>query len=351
MNEKTDNKEGYVYILEVKDIDLPVCKIGMTVRPPYVRCAEINNNSTGDFIWQVAYDVSVNDCKKLESLVHKKLEPLRQKNREFFNITAEVAHKALLSIIKNQSEIKEINPIDFPLIQTNEKEAKSNRKKTKVRQSFRRIDSDYAELLQTFASVLQIKGVTFGQLNKPRFGMSDGNEGIQWNLSINPEIEKIRIGVNLEGKKYSNWPITSFILSEIKNPSISILKKKLQNPDQVYLRFVRDAWQVTSRPEIDEKYFGGKELPFSEINEDLWISILTEARGCLNEKQGFRGRNLQKVTLASPPKNGEQIRMMEVSPHLTIWTKVHISEDMSVHLKEKIEQLRPVHEWVSERCI
>lgn len=100
MNENNSPKEGYVYILEVKDIDLPVCKIGMTLRNPQVRCAEINNNSTGDFIWQVAYDVSVDDCRKLESFFHKKLEPLRQKNREFFNISAEVAYKALLSIIK-----------------------------------------------------------------------------------------------------------------------------------------------------------------------------------------------------------------------------------------------------------
>lgn len=28
----TDETNGYVYILEVSDIDLPVCKIGMTTR-------------------------------------------------------------------------------------------------------------------------------------------------------------------------------------------------------------------------------------------------------------------------------------------------------------------------------
>jgi hypothetical protein len=48
MNESTSNKNGYVYILEVKDIDLPVCKIGMTSRSPSARCSEINKNSTGD---------------------------------------------------------------------------------------------------------------------------------------------------------------------------------------------------------------------------------------------------------------------------------------------------------------
>jgi hypothetical protein len=73
MNESNDNKNGYLYILEVKDIDLPVCKIGMTSRSPHARCSEINKNSTGDFIWQVAYQIAVDDCQKLESLVHKKL--------------------------------------------------------------------------------------------------------------------------------------------------------------------------------------------------------------------------------------------------------------------------------------
>ena len=50
MSEKVEKTEGYVYILEVKDIVLPVCKIGMTTRTPNKRCAEINNSSTGDFI-------------------------------------------------------------------------------------------------------------------------------------------------------------------------------------------------------------------------------------------------------------------------------------------------------------
>ncbi len=78
--------KGYVYILEVKDIVLPVCKIGMTSRSPHERCAEINNSSTGDFVWSLAYHIAVDNCKILESLVHSKLVPLRQRGREFFNI-------------------------------------------------------------------------------------------------------------------------------------------------------------------------------------------------------------------------------------------------------------------------
>ena len=104
-----DKTNGYVYILGVKDIDLPVCKIGMTRRSPLDRCREINKSSTGDFIWEVANQIAVNDCRALESLVHKKLEPLRQKNREFFNINTDVAYTAMRSILDSQSEVIEVS--------------------------------------------------------------------------------------------------------------------------------------------------------------------------------------------------------------------------------------------------
>jgi len=105
---QTDNTEGFVYILEVSDIILPVCKTEMTAKTPQERCNQINNSSTGDFIWTVAHSIYVSDCQKLESLLHSKLKPLRQKGREFFNLSAEDANKALLSIFKSQSEIREI---------------------------------------------------------------------------------------------------------------------------------------------------------------------------------------------------------------------------------------------------
>ena len=104
---------GYVYILEVSDIDLPVCKIGQTSKSPYTRCDEINRSSTGDFLWQVAYQFPVNDCQRFERIVHEKLGPLRQKNREFFNVTAAVAFDAVQSVLDKQPEIKMVDPKDI----------------------------------------------------------------------------------------------------------------------------------------------------------------------------------------------------------------------------------------------
>ena len=45
-------------------------------------------------------------------------------------------------------------------------------------------------------SLLNVKGRPFGQLNKPHFGMSDGNRGVQWNLAVYADTGDIRLGVN-----------------------------------------------------------------------------------------------------------------------------------------------------------
>jgi hypothetical protein len=345
MNESKGKIKGYVYILEVKDIDLPVCKIGMTSRNPHDRCSEINNSSTGDFIWEVAHHVAVDDCKKLESLVHKKLKPLKQKKREFFNINSDVAYKALMSIMETQSDIQTLTNEELDNWQ--EVVPKSKKKKVKGTAIFKNIDSKYTELLQLFTSLIGVNGRPFGQLNKPLFGMSDGNDGVQWNLLVFTDVSKIKLGVNLEGMKYFNWPIASFIQSELENPSIEKLKKKLENPEHIFIRLARDAWQVQSRPYIVEELFGGSEISISDMDCELWILILTKALTCLDEKKLYRGRNKQTVTLVNKPKKGQQIRTMQVSPHLTIWTPIELTGDITTNLQSGIEQLEPIHEWVT----
>ncbi len=345
MNEMENKSKGYVYILEVKDIILPVCKIGMTSRDPIERCAEINKSSTGDFIWAVAYKMAVDDCCKLESLVHKKLEPLRQKKREFFNISPDDAFVALRSIFSSQTEVKEITIEEIWIPKTTiQRTGVTNT--TKI-SSIRQIDTEYAEILQSFNSILGIKGKPFGQLNKPFFGMSDGNEGVQWNIVIDTDPQEIRVGVNLEGMEYANWPITSFILKELAKPGINDLKLKLQHPEIVFIKFMRDAWQVQSRPNIVEHYINGQEIPMTEMGAELWTSTLIEALSCLNENKEYRGRGKQEVTLASQPKNGEIQRTMWVSPHLHISTPVESNGNIINNLEAGITRLKPVYEWVS----
>tara|TARA_R110001583_G_scaffold192961_1_gene360254 strand:+ start:3164 stop:4198 length:1035 start_codon:yes stop_codon:yes gene_type:complete len=340
MEELSNYNSGYVYILEVKDIILPVCKIGMTTRTPYKRCDEINNSSTGDFIWSVVHYIAVDNCKKLESLVHSKLAPLRQKGREFFNINPDDANKALISILENQTEIKKISVEE--IIPKKNKSISSNKAK-KRKYSTKRIDSEYAELLQLFSSSLNVKGRPFGQLNKPTFGMSDGNVGVQWNLSINTETNNIQLGVNLEGsEKTGKWLIAPFILN---HPNIEKVKSNVSNLNNVTIRFSRDAWQGASRLKINEKFIGGREYTLSETNQHTWSSILEEALTCLDENKSYRGRKRkQKVTLES---DGREV-IKDISPHLTIWALLSLEGDIEENLKNKITELQPIYDWVVE---
>jgi hypothetical protein len=191
MDKSINNLQGYVYILQVKDIDLPVCKIGMTTRNPYQRCEEINISSTGDFIWEVAYSVAVSDCGKLELQVHQKLDPLRQKRREFFNLNPKDAYQAMLSIIDHQNEITVVDVIE-PISLDNTTPENQKRQPQRVQRN-NRSNEKYVEMLDAFTALLSIKGRPFGQLNKPYFGMSDGNDGVQWNIVISTDTEKVTL--------------------------------------------------------------------------------------------------------------------------------------------------------------
>jgi hypothetical protein len=349
MDTEISNAQGYVYILQVKDIDLPVCKIGMTSRTPHQRCAEINVSSTGDFIWEVAHYVAVNNCMKLEFMVHQKLAPLRQKRREFFNLNPTDAYQALCSIIEHQDEISLAEIIE-PEKPDSQFSGGRRRKSQGMQRSSRANNESYVELLDAFTNVLNIKGRPFGQLNKPYFGMSDGNEGVQWSTVVFTDTGKAKLGVNLEGMRYANWPIASFLISELQNPALEAIKGNLLQQDKIFVRITRDAWQVTSRPFIVEEYIGGKEHALSEIDEKLWRSMLNEALGCLDETKRYRGRKSQEVTLANKQKNGEQKRVLPVSPHLYVWTEISMEEDISENVKGGLAQLASVYDWIARQC-
>lgn len=339
----SNDQAGYVYVLEVADIDLPVSKIGMTTRNPLDRCKEINNSSTGDFIWAVAHSIYVSDCKSLETLVHTKLTPMRQKRREFFNVSAANAYAALVSILESQESIRIIDLPDTP-----EEVNKSSTKpvRAKKQHSFRAIDSQYASLLDSFSSVLNIKGRPFGQLNAPTFGISDGNVGVQWNLAVNPNTENAYLGVNLEGSaKTGGWLISNLIRSELEAATLDTLASRVPNPENISLRFSRDAWQGAARLNIKEKFLGGKLFNLSELNAATWHSLLEEALTCLDPEKDYKGRRLkQVVTLVSDGRKVEK----NLSPHLTIWSNISSHGDSFQNIEAKVAELQPVYDWMKK---
>lgn len=214
-----------------------------------------------------------------------------------------------------------------------------------------KMNPKYKEVLELFTSLLGIKGRRFDPRNRPVFGMSDGNKGIQWNIAIATDSEQVRLGVNLEGMKYGTWPIADFILSELDNPSIDKLKTKVEGPEDIYIRFKRDAWKKRLRQNIVEEYLNpderlsNRELSLLEMNAKFWNSILTEALDCLDATRQYRGRGEQRVTLVNQPENNEV--SMEVSPHLKLWTPIGLSGDIEANLRKGFAKLKPVYEWVA----
>ncbi|MCW8196815.1 GIY-YIG nuclease family protein [Proteobacteria bacterium 005FR1] len=255
-----------------------------------------------------------------------------------------ISRNAIVSILSGQTEIREIDADEV----MEKGDLSPNKKITKPARAPKGMDSEYAELLQLFSSTLNVKGRPFGQLNRPGFGISDGASGVQWNLSVSTQTGDIRLGVNLEGMTYNNWPISTFIQAEMKNPLLESVKSQLAAPENVFVSFTRDAWQVTSRPPIVEKYLGGKEHSLAEISAERWLAILTEALGCLSAESHYRSRAKQTVTLEGTPRKGEKTRLMEVSPHLRIWSALSLEGDVEENMKRKFEQLEPVYTWVKK---
>ena len=277
--------------------------------------------------------------------MHTKLAPLRQKRREFFNIYPDEAFRAVQSVLSGTADIEEVErPIRAP-----RRDAAVSHPRRRHKQPTRATHmAQYAHLLDAFTELLNVKGRVFGQINKPVFGISDGRSGVQWNLAVYPTLGEARIGVNLEGMAYKQWPIATLIQSEIERPTLPSLISRLSDPELIYLRFVRDAWQVSSRPKIAEEYLGDKEIPLSRLDSETWARILSAALSCLDESRDYKGRSRQLVTVVKRHGAVLQPKTMPVSPHLTIWTAIDPTAAPVEMVAHAIERLAPIHSWVAE---
>jgi hypothetical protein len=154
------------------------------------------------------------------------------------------------------------------------------------------------------------------------------------------------LGVNLEGKKYSYWPIAIFIESELKNLSLPEKASEIKNANKIKIGFYRDAWQVTARPQILEKELVNSEIKMSGLNKSNWKSMLDDAYDCLDAENNHRGRAIQLVNLVnSGPKE------MQVSPHLRIFTKTWSStpntqEEATSMVSSSFDALKDIHNFV-----
>lgn len=173
---------------------------------------------------------------------------------------------------------------------------------------------DEGERLQrAFRTVIGPTCRPFGKRSTQRGGVSDGNEGVQWNAGYDPRTGLRWLGVNLEGMRYDGWPIARLVTRELRTPTLPGLADEVADAARIEVRMTRDYWQATARPEIVERMIVPTPVPLSALTEERWRQVLQGALACLDPSRNRRGRAMQEVTLAV---SGER-RKGPVSPHLT----------------------------------
>ncbi len=104
-----------------------------------------------------------------------------------------------------------------------------------------------------FRDLFACEGRRFGSRSLGVLGISDGCEGVQWNVAYYERDETARLAVNLEGMLYDGWPVARLIEREISHPLLlTKYRGRVPRPEMVTVSWWRDAWQVSSRVRIKE---------------------------------------------------------------------------------------------------
>ena len=143
------------------------------------------------------------------------------------------------------------------------------------------VPTHHADALKgRFRDVFGCRGREFGSLSRGILGISDGNEGAQWNAGYYPRDGAVWLGVNLEGMKYDGWPVARLIEREISRPLLlTRYRRKVARPDKVTVLWARDAWQYF-RPTPDQ---GGEPRPHADrAGSPRWSGL----GGCPARREG-----------------------------------------------------------------
>ena len=164
-------------------------------------------------------------------------------------------------------------------------------------------------LKSCFRDVFECRGREFGSLSRGVLGISDGNEGVQWNAGYYPRDGAVWLGVNLEGMKYDDWPVTRLIEREISRPLLlTRYRRKVARPDKVTVALGARRVAVL-RPTPDQ---GGESRPNADrAGSPRWSGL----RGCLARSEG----------MPEPPEATS--RPQEGSGHAAPFETAHFGND------------------------
>ncbi len=196
-----------------------------------------------------------------------------------------------------------------------------------------------------FRDLFDCDGQRFGSPSLGVLGISDGLDGVQWNAGYSRSEQTASLGVNLEGKKYDDWPVARLIEREMSHPILlTQYRARVARPEMVTVSWQRDAWQVSSRVRIKESRLSPTPIELDRLDGDGWTRALRRARDCLDPKREYRGRRRTKVTLR---RSGQMVER-EVSPHLHF--KMCIVETAPDAMRRAKSNLEGLHEWAAHQA-
>ena len=200
-----------------------------------------------------------------------------------------------------------------------------------------------------FRDVFQCRGRDCGSPSRGVLGISDGNEGVQWNAGYYPRDGAVWLGVNLEGMKYDSWPVARLIEREISRPLLGPgIARRSQNPTGS--PYSGRATRGSIPPGAQSR------RPISPPRRSRWIASMARAGRMRCEARG----NVWTPEATSRPQEGpghaasfEAVSVgttqveMDVSPRLKIGTQ--LAEITSRAMREGRGELEALWEFVAER--
>ena len=215
---------------------------------------------------------------------------------------------------------------------------------------FMPVPTHHADALKScFRDVFGCRGREFGSRSRGVLGISDGNEGVQWNAGYYPVTARYWLGVNLVGMKYDDWPVARLSEREISGPLLlTRYRRKVARPDKVTVLWARDAWQYSARRRIKEANLAPTPIALDRLDGQGWADALRGARECLDPRRQHRGRRKVPVTLLPSKRHPWERRVeMDVSPHLKIRTP--LAENAFRAMWEGRDNLEALYEFAAHQ--
>ncbi len=169
---------------------------------------------------------------------------------------------------------------------------------------------------------------------------------MQWNAGVDRQRGVVTVGVNLEGMKYDDWPIATFLLKERARPGLPEVLRRSPEIRRLEVWLERDCWQAAARLPISESFIGPEApLAADRLSDPWWADMVSRALECLDQERHHRGRARQEVTLV---RSGKAVK--DVSPHLQV--KYVLSQVAAT--EEALERGRTtlvaVYDYISQRA-